>query len=139
MTALRVPYFPVEPLLGEAAFMPFLPVTLILGDKKLEASGLLDSGSTVNVLPFSLGEKLGAKWENQQNELKLTGNLANFEAKAIVLQGNVGNFDTVRLAFAWTKSNEVPLIFGQTNFFMAFRVCFFRAELYFEVAPVKKG
>jgi hypothetical protein len=60
MTALRVPYFPVEPLLGEAAFMPFLPVTLILGDKKLEASGLLDSGSTVNVLPCSLGEKLGA-------------------------------------------------------------------------------
>jgi apolipoprotein N-acyltransferase len=64
---------------------------------------------------------------------------ASKSLQVLAVQGNVGNFDTVRLAFAWTKSNEVPLIFGQTNFFMAFRVCFFRAELYFEVAPVKKG
>jgi len=40
----------------------------------------------------------------------------------------------VQLAFAWTAAREVPVIFGQLNFFMEFDVCFFRNELAFELA-----
>jgi hypothetical protein len=30
------------------------------------------------------------------------------------------------MAFAWTRAEGVPVIFGQTNFFEMFEVCFFR-------------
>lgn len=47
----------------------------------------------------------------------------------------VGEFEPVRLAFAWVKGKDVPLILGQTNFFMEFNVCFYRSKLEFEVMP----
>jgi hypothetical protein len=45
---------------------------------------------------------------------------------------------TVELAFAWTQSAETPLILGQVNFFMEFEVCFFRAQLAYEIKPRNK-
>jgi hypothetical protein len=50
----------------------------------------------------------------------------------------VGDFDAVKLAFAWTQAEYVPLLLEQTNFFMEFDVCFFRSRLMFEV-KVKEG
>ncbi len=35
--------------------------------------------------------------------------------------------------FAWADSNDVPVLLGQTNFFMEFNVCFYRSQNYFEV------
>ena len=46
------------------------------------------------------------------------------------------DFLPVRLAFAWVKSPGVPLILGQTNFFLEFDVCFYRSKLEFVVEPV---
>jgi hypothetical protein len=37
------------------------------------------------------------------------------------------------LAFAWTQSREAPLILGHMNFFAEFDVCFYRADLAFEL------
>ncbi len=135
MKGFRFPYAAVDPTLGEAAMLPFVPIPLQLGQKQVQTAGLLDTGATVNVLPYALGLELGADWDAQNNALYLTGNLAAFEAKAVIINGIVGAFPPVRLAFAWTKSNQVPLLLGQTNFFMAFNVCFFRTELFFEVSP----
>lgn len=39
----------------------------------------------------------------------------------------------VRLVFAWTRSNSVPVIFGQMNFFLEFDVCFYRSRNQFAV------
>jgi len=39
----------------------------------------------------------------------------------------------VRLAFAWAKTDTVPLILGQVNFFLEFDVCLFRSRAVFEV------
>lgn len=47
----------------------------------------------------------------------------------------VGQFTPARLAFAWTKSTQVPVILGQVNFFMEFDVCFYRSQLAFDVRP----
>lgn len=33
------------------------------------------------------------------------------------------------------KTNNAPLILGQTNFFMEFEVCFYRFKLEFELKP----
>ncbi|WP_152540390.1 hypothetical protein [Aphanizomenon flos-aquae] len=42
----------------------------------MNVSGLLDTGSSVNVLPYEMGLALGAVWENQRLSLPLGGNLA---------------------------------------------------------------
>ena len=55
--------------------------------------------------------------------------------RLIVLDTIVGALPTVRLAFAWTRAEHVPLILGQVNFFAQFDVCFFRSRALFEVKP----
>lgn len=77
-------------------------------------------------------------WERQTATLDLTGNLAQYEARVIVVQAVIGKFEPVQLIFAWTSAVEVPLILGQVNFFMEFDVCFYRSQLYFVVSPKNK-
>ncbi len=112
-----------------------MPITLGYEQREIAASGLVDSGATLNVLPYDLGVQLGAVWERQLVPVRLTGNLAESDARAIVLAAKVGRFPPVRLAFAWTRSDRMPLILGQVNFFMEFDVCFARSRLFFEVKP----
>lgn len=121
--------------LGEASLRPYLPISLTYSGKTVRVSGLLDTGSSINVLPYRLGLELGANWDDCVVTLDLTGNLAQYEARVLVLNGVVGSFDPVKLAFAWTRAETVPVIFGQVNFFMEFNVCFYRSEEYLEVAP----
>ena len=82
-----------------------------------------------------MGLQLGAVWERQTVPVRLAGNMADAEARAIVVAGTIGRFAPVRLAFAWTRSNRVPIILGQTNFFMEFDIRFCRSQLLFEIKP----
>jgi hypothetical protein len=41
--------------------------------------------------------------------------------------------EPIRMVFAWTQAQDVPVLFGQINFFIEFEVCFYRAGGYFEV------
>ena len=79
--------------------------------------------------------KLGLIWEDETLSVLLAGNLARFEARAIVVDAQVSSFPIINFAFAWTKAPNVPLILGQANFFFEFDVCFFRARSEFEVRP----
>ena len=133
MTAHRFPYVQVDPSLGDASALPYMPITLTNGQQKIGASALVHSGAALNVLPYNLGIQLGAVWEQQTVPVALSGNLAASEARALLLTGQVADFPPVRLAFAWSRSNNVPVILGQVNFFMKFDVCFFRAQLSFEI------
>jgi hypothetical protein len=87
------------------------------------------------VLPYSIGIELGYNWERQTTSLSLTGNLAQYEARVVLTQAVIGQFEPVQLVFAWTKASNVPLILGQVNFFMEFDVCFYRSQLEFGVSP----
>jgi hypothetical protein len=120
--------------LGSASLAPVLPLTL-LGTNSISVSGLLDTGATVNVLPYAVGEQLGAVWNELQTRVTLSGNLADCEARALVVTAVVGKFPAVRLAFAWAKTDLVPVLLGQVNFFMEFDVCFFRSRSVFEIRP----
>lgn len=111
--------------------MPYLDVLIERENLSKQVFGLLDSGATVNVLPFQIGIELGAVWENQTTKLKLGGNLANSEARGLILTARVAEFEPIKLAFAWTKNENIPVILGQTNFFMEFDVCFFRSQGFF--------
>ncbi|MFB2978051.1 hypothetical protein [Microseira sp. BLCC-F43] len=95
----------------------------------------LDTGASVNVLPYELGLQLGLIWENETLSVLLAGNLARFEARAVIVDAQVSSFPMVNLAFAWTQAANVPLILGQANFFFEFDVCFFRARSEFEIRP----
>ncbi|MEG4372333.1 hypothetical protein QUB29_23050 [Microcoleus sp. B4b_D2] len=97
--------------------------------------GLLDTGSSLNVLPYHVGLALGSVWEEQTLSIPLAGNLAPVEARGLAVVGKISDFPPVRLAFAWAKSNDPPIILGQLNFFMEFDVCFYRSQLAFEVCP----
>jgi hypothetical protein len=135
--AQRFPYVQIDPSLGAASALPFVPITLAYGQQRVSASGLVDSGATGNVLPYHLGLELGAVWEQQSVPVRLTGNLAASEARAILLTGSIGSLPPVRLAFAWTQGDRVPLILGQVNFFMEFSVSFFRADMAFELRSAR--
>jgi hypothetical protein len=134
MTALQFSYVERDPRLGPASLAPLLPLELKLS-KTVQVQGILDSGATVNVLPYAVGEQLGAVWEQQTTPITLTGNLAGFEARGLLVTAVIGSFSPVRLAFAWTKADAVPVILGQLNFFLEFDVCFFRSRGQFEVRP----
>ncbi len=124
-----------DPKLGPVSLLPLLRITLTFQQQTMPVMGLLDTAAMVNVLPYTVGLQLGAVWEQQVTSVQLTGNLAQQEARALVVAATVGKFAPVRLAFAWTKSDSVPILLGQVNFFMEFDVCFFRSQAVFEVKP----
>ncbi len=118
---------------------PLLPLTLMRGGSSVSARGLLDSGSDVNVLPLAIGSALGAQWDPRRTTLRLAGTFAGTPAIPLLLVAQVGDFALARLAFAWCQTNEVPLILGQTNFFMEFDICFFRSRSHFSLLPKGAG
>jgi len=135
----RFPYKIIDSTLGMVDRMPYLPLTLSLDGQSLNTEGLLDTGASVNVLPYELGTQLGLIWETETLSVVLAGNLARFEARAVVVDAQVSSFPRVNLAFAWTRATDVPLILGQANFFFEFEVCFFRARSEFEISPKQGG
>ena len=135
----KFPYKIIDSNLGMVDRMPYLPLKLRLAGQSLNTEGLLDTGASVNVFPYELGLQLGLIWENETLSVLLTGNLALFEARAVVVDAQISSFPIIDLAFAWTQAPNVPLILGQANFFFEFDVCFFRARSEFEVRPKQVG
>lgn len=123
---------------GRSSTLPYLPLTLTDGKRSIEVMALLDTGASVNVLPYEIGLQMGAVWENQTVQIPLSGNLAHSESRGLVLSGKVAHFSPVLLAFAWTQAADIPVILGHMNFFAEFNVCFYRNELAFEVCPLQK-
>ncbi|VXD25913.1 pepsin/retropepsin-like aspartic protease family protein [Planktothrix paucivesiculata] len=121
--------------LGRWLVMPYIPLILTLGDRSVEVMALLDTGASVNVLPYEIGLQLGGIWEEQNVTIPMSGNLASNEARGLVVSGSVASFAPVLLAFAWTQLNDVPVILGHMNFFAEFNVCFYGHDLAFEICP----
>lgn len=134
----RFPFIERTNSLGLSSTLPYLPITLIYRDCSIELMALLDTGASVNVLPYEVGLQLGTVWEEQTVSIQLSGNLAQLEARGLVLSATVAEFPPILLAFAWTQSREAPSILGHMNFFAEFDVCFYRADLAFELRPRAK-
>jgi hypothetical protein len=54
VTIARFPYVEVDPSLGAVSAMPYLPLRLIHNQQEVQVSALVDSGATLNVLPYTL-------------------------------------------------------------------------------------
>ncbi|MGA7952608.1 MAG: hypothetical protein WCA07_03710 [Gloeobacterales cyanobacterium] len=115
--------------------LPRVPLVLRREQYSIEASGLVDSGATVNVMPYELGLLLGGVWDERKAVIQLAGNLGSQLAMPFFATIEIAEFAPVRLVFAWVSSPNAPLILGQTNFFLEFDVCFYRAKLEFEIKP----
>jgi|NOAtaT_7_FD_contig_31_50563_length_777_multi_6_in_0_out_0_2 hypothetical protein len=129
------PFLEAKDIYGDVDVVPNLPLTLIYGQNSIAVSGLLDTGASVNVLPYSVGCDLGAIWEEQNFSVQLAGNLATVEAKGLVLSAQIGDFQPVTLVFAWSQTDDVPILLGRMNFFLEFDVCFYRSRSLFELRP----
>ncbi len=117
--------------------LPFVEIAISSGSRTISRSALVDSGSTINVLPYEDGCELGLSWEAQRVPLKDEGFLAGAPVYGVLLTVSLAPFSPVELAFAWTrKSREVVrLILGQVNFFEHFDVTFRGREKTFEIVP----
>ena len=73
--AQRFSFTEVNKSLGAASSLPYLPLTLSHRSTSLSVSGLLDTGATINVLPYDVGRQLGVVWDQQTTPVHLTGNL----------------------------------------------------------------
>jgi hypothetical protein len=130
----RYPYIEARNAQGHTLLRPLLPITLSNGEQSVELLGLLDTGATVNVLPFDIGLELGFSWGEQTRSIELAGNLGQHDARGVILTGRVSRFAPIVLIFAWTRAPNVPLILGQVNFFAEFDICFFWARKAFEIS-----
>jgi hypothetical protein len=131
----RFKYSTTDPTQDEFDSLPRVSLVLRSNGRVVEAVGLLDSGATVNVLPYAVGMQLGAVWDDTKANIRLVGSLGGQTAIPMFVMAEIVDLPVVRLAFAWVKSDAVPVILGQTNFFMEFDVCFYRSQLEFEIRP----
>lgn len=79
--------------------LPQMPLNLMYQSSELEVLALLDTGASVNVLPYSVGLQLGAVWEEQTTSVTLGGNLASVEAFCLLVSAQIGNFDLASVGF----------------------------------------
>jgi len=131
----QFPFLEIKDIYGDVDVVPSLPLTLSYRERAIAVSGLLDTGASVNVLPYSVGCELGAIWEEQNFSVQLAGNLEPIEAKGLAVIAQISNFLPVTLVFAWCQTDNVPVLLGRMNFFLEFDVCFYRARSQFELSP----
>ncbi|HRE48441.1 MAG TPA: hypothetical protein PLD47_12015 [Aggregatilineales bacterium] len=86
----QYPYREAHDSQGQSLFRPLIPIRLQNGEKSATALGLLDTGATINVLPFNIGLELGFLWVEQSHSIELTGNLGQYEARGVLVVGNIG-------------------------------------------------
>jgi hypothetical protein len=122
----RFPYTP--PSGAGKGELPYCQVILISSICGFRGDALLDSGSTISVLPHSVGITLGFDWHSERPLLPLAGNLAKYETKSVILQVAIEGFRPQLMSFAWSRSDSVPIILGQRNFFEVYDVRFSEAK-----------
>ncbi|NLX98465.1 MAG: hypothetical protein GXY83_20080 [Rhodopirellula sp.] len=132
---MRFKYTTIDPSQDEFDSLPRVALILRREGRTAEAVGLVDSGATVNVLPYDLGLQLGEVWDDRKASLRLSGSLGNRLGIPVFAVAEIGDLPAVTLAFAWTTMSRIPLILGQTNFFMEFDISFYRSKLEFEINP----
>ena len=130
---MRFKYSTTSPNQNEFDSLPRIPLILRQGDRAVETFGLVDSGATINVLPYELGLQLGSGQDERKAIIRLTGNLGNQQAIPFSVVAQIGEFEPLKLVFAWTNIPNAPLILGPTNFFLEFDVCFYRSKSEFEI------
>jgi hypothetical protein len=115
--------------------MPSLSIKLSGHSAHSHIDALVDSGSMINALPFSIGIKFGVDWDSLPELPRIGGALSATSSKPLLLDVTINPFKPVTMAFAWLDVDIPHVILGGSGFFNQFDVCFHRSQLYFEVQP----
>ncbi|MDY3553754.1 retroviral-like aspartic protease family protein [Gemmata sp. JC717] len=134
-TGARFPYVSRGAQGPVSDLAPLLPLSLSRNGTSVDVVALVDSGATISVLPWSVGARFGVDWDALEVFCAVGGAAGRVPGKVILLDGTAGTFPPQKLVFTWVKSDAVPVIVGQANFFLAFDVFFFRTRGYFEIQP----
>lgn len=116
--------------------MPLLRLTLQYRRRSLDATGVVDSGASISVVPYYLGLALGAVWDEGLQPFPVAGTLGMSEGLGIRLSARHPRLNggyPLDLVFAWVRSDEMPIVFGQMSFFLEFDICFYRSLECFDV------
>jgi hypothetical protein len=74
---MRFKYSTTSSTQNEFDSLPRLPLSLRREAQSVEAVGLVDSGATVNVLPYEFGLQLGGIWDERRAIIQLASNLGS--------------------------------------------------------------
>ena len=86
----------------------------------IQLVGLVDTGADVSVIPYRVGVQLGFDWDQEAISIPLGGVLGSIPTKAIHLIGEIPPFPPVQLGFAWSRSDDAPILLGRVNFLQRF-------------------
>jgi hypothetical protein len=131
----RFPFVPFGSGGPVSDLTPLLPIRLERDQTSLDVVAIVDSGASVSVLPWSVGLRFGVDWDSLNVPCSVGGSAGGVPGKILAVYETVAPFPTVPLAFSWVKSDTIPIILGQTNFFLNFDMFFYRAQRYFEIQP----
>ena len=112
---MRFRYSTTDPAQNEFDSLPRVPLILRCEGRTVEALGLVDSGATVNVMPYELGLQLGATWDDSKAMIQLAGNLGNQPATPFSAMAQFGDILPVQLAFAWTIAVLTLIRYSSSN------------------------
>lgn len=121
---MRIEYSKSYAIDDDTDRMPLLAVTLSMGDHSVDVIGLVDSGSMVSVIPYSVGLALGAVWDNRRVTMTLAGAFGGLPAIPLAIVTRIGDLSPVNLVFLWSNRDNIRVIFGEYNFFQEFDVHF---------------
>ena len=119
MSYVKFPYQPVT----ESLSMPYVRVRLRFGAAAVDAWALVDTGAEVNVMPHSVGVRLGLNWSDFSVGPVLGGN-AFGETRVVDIDLSIGSVSRVPLTFCWANHDRVKLLLGHQNFFEEFNAFF---------------
>lgn len=137
---MRFAYTAVSSFPGNV--MPRLILELRRYNREISVDALVDTGSSLNLMPYSAGLALGGDWDTAPDLPPLVGALGKIKARGLLVtyaHPIVTNGEPVELLFGWAENDLVPVLLGQMNFFRHFDVCFFLADGYFEVTRKLHG
>ena len=137
----RFPYSKPQGMTGKPGVLPFIPLTLYFTHdgihitKHVTVPALIDSGSTVNVLPRDIGERFGLDWDEQRAVLASAGIVLGHPALAVPVFAKIPGLTPQQLLFAWSElsSENRRVLLGQTDFFDECYVDFRKPLGYFEI------
>jgi hypothetical protein len=131
----RFPFVPFGSGGPVSDLTPLLPIRLERDRTSLDVVALVDSDAAVSVLPWSVGLRFGIDWDSLSIPCLVGGGAGSVPGKILAVYSTVAPFPTIMLAFSWVQTDAMPIILGQTNFFLNFDVFFARARGYFEIQP----
>ena len=121
------------------SWLPIVPLKLESAEQSVTVEALIDSGASVNVLPYRMGLGLGLTWDDHVSGPSVTGNFSSAQTKMVALNCTLGSLESVQLGFVWTNQDLPRILLGQQNFFLKYDVCFVGRMLKVSVIEIEEG